>query len=338
MFSFLILSFLSGVIELGSAYIGIIHELPVCLILMLPLFYQTGNLMISVLPRRLLLNVIFTGIVCFLSIIYYICPNFWILAVELAFSSYCIQFMRACHKSSCPTWLKRSFRIAGFALSPIMLCNDGQIIFFFSALFCIFLIIKDTVAHRESKIISQGKKTQITGISMVMIFHQMHYFVYTYIMPIFIYTLTKSIIMSSLVFSVTWIVYLLPQTIAEKFNIVNYKKMFFFCHFFLGVCMAIIAVSAYFHNTTFVLLFWILTGLGGGSVFCIKHLCKRYESMNMDFSENIGHFVGPLIAVLFCCMTTEYVFIVLPAISCVFVIIALILSLHIVNKEYNYEK
>ena len=114
--------------------------------------------------------------------------------------------------------------------------------------------------------------------------------------------------------------------------------MFFSCHLFLAACMATIAVSAYFYDTTIVLLFWLLTGLGGGSVFCIKHLCKRYESINMDFSENIGQLVGPLVAVFFCNITTEYVFVVLPAISCLFVIIALILSLYIVNKEHNYEE
>lgn len=305
---------------------------------MLPLFYQTGNLMISILPKRTSLDAIFAGTVCFLSIIYYIYPNFGILAIQLAFSSYCIQLVRVRHKSSCPAWLKRSFRIAGFALSPIMIWSRGQIIFLISSLFCIFLLNKTATVKGENKKIIQERNAQITGISMVMIFHQLHYFVYTYIMPIFVYKMTESIIMSSLVFSVTWIVYLLPQTIAERLSIANYKNMFFFCHLFLAACMATIAISAYFYNTTIVLLFWLLTGFGGGSVFCIKHLCKRYESINMDFSENIGHFIGPLIAVFFCRMTTEYVYVVLPAISCFFVIIALILSLHIINKGDNYEK
>ena len=52
MFNFLILSFLSGVIELGAIYLGIVQKLPVCLIIALPLFYQTGNLMISILPKK----------------------------------------------------------------------------------------------------------------------------------------------------------------------------------------------------------------------------------------------------------------------------------------------
>lgn len=333
MFNFLILSFLSGVIELGAIYLGIVQKLPVYLIIMFPLFYQTGNLMVSILPKKISLDVIFAVIGFFLSAVNYIYPNLGILPIQLALSSYCIQIVRARHKSSCPAWLKRSFRIAGFALSPIMIWNRGQIIFLLSSLFCIFLINKDVIAQGENKKIIQERKAQITGISIVMVFHQLHYFVYTYIMPIFVYEMTESIIMSSLAFSVTWIVYLLPQTIAERLNIADYKKMFFFGHLFLAVCMATIAISAYFYDTTIVLLFWLLTGLGGGSVFCIKHLCKRYESIDMDFSENIGHFIGPLVAVFFCYMTTKYVLIVLPAISCFFVIIALIVSLYVINKE-----
>lgn len=331
MFNFLILSFLSGVIELGVIYLGIVQNFSIYLIIMLPFFYQMGNLMISILPKRKTLDAIFSWTVCFLSIIYYIYPNFGILAIQLAFSSYCLQLMRVHHKSSCPAWLKRSFRIAGFALSPIMIWGRGQVILLLSSLFCIFLINKDAIVQGENKKMFQKWNVQITGISMVMVFHQLHYFVYTYIMPILVYKMTESIITSSLVFSVTWIVYLLPQTIAEKLNITNYKKMFFFCHLFLAACMATIAISAYFCNTTIVLLFWLLTGFGGGSVFCIKYLCKKYESINMDFSENIGHFVGPLIAAYFCHMTTEYIFVVLPAISCFFVIIALILSIHTVR-------
>lgn len=337
MFNFLILSFLSGVIELGAIYLGIVEKLPVFLIISLPLFYQTGNLMISMLPKKTSLCAIIAGIVCLLSVIYYIYPNLGVLAIQLTFSSYCIQFVRACHKSSCPVWLKRSFRIAGFALSPIMIWHQGQIMFLFSSLFCIFLISRDATM-RGAKVF-QEKKTQIAGISMVMIFHQLHYFVYSYIMPILVYEISESIIMSSLVYSITWIVYLLPQTIAEKLNVTNYKKMFFLCHLFLAVCMASIAISAYFYDTTMVVLFWLLTGLGGGSVFCIKYLCENYESINMDFSENVGHFVGPLIAVFLCHIATEYIFVILPAISCLFVISALILSIYIVNKGvYKYEE
>lgn len=336
MFNFLILSLFSGVIELGAVYIGIVHKLPMHLIIILPLFYQTGNLMMSLIPPKPSLNIILAGIVCFLSLAYCRYPTLWILAIQLAFSSYCIQLTRAQHKSICPTWLKRSFRIAGFALSPIMLLGDGQLILPLSMLLCVFLVYKDIIAQSKDKKIIRGKETKVIGISMVMIFHQMHYFVYTYIMPIYIYQMTGNIIISGLIFSATWVVYLLPQTFAEKFNIINYKKIFFICHIFLGLCMACIAISAYFNKIMYVLFFWLLTGFGGGSVFCIRYLSKKYEFTDMDFSENIGHFFGPLVAVVLCFLFTEHIFAILPFISCIFVIVALIFSLYIV-KEAHYE-
>ena len=338
MFSFLILIFLSGVIELGSVYIGIVHKLPIYMIIVLPLFYQVGNIMLSIIPSRMMRDITFACLVLFLSFSYCIYPSFWILAVQLAFDSYCIQLVRMQHKSLCPTWLKRSFRIGGFALSPIMLLGGGQIILSLSALICILLILRNFMMRKDNKEIVREKKTKKVEVSMVMIFHQMHYFVYTYIMPIYVYQITGSVILSCFAFSLTWVLYLLPQTIAEKYNNVNYKRMFFFCHFFLAVCMVIMAISAYFNRTAIVLLFWMLTGIGGGSVFCIRYLCKKYEYIDMSFSENIGHFGGTLIAVLLCFIFIENAVAVLTAVSSLFVVIALIWSLYIVGKEYFYEK
>lgn len=333
MFYFLILSFLSGIIELGAVYLGIVQQLPIHMIIMLTFFYQIGNIMTNILPQRTSLNIFLAGVVGLLSIMYYLYPDFRILAVQLVLSSFCIQIVRVQYKSSCPAWLKRIFRIGGFALSPIMLIGSGQAIFLLSVVLCIFLAWKNVIVQVQNKKILKDKKTRMPGISLVMIFHQMHYFVYTYVMPIYFFRITKSIWLSSLIFSVTWIVYLLPQTIAEKISSINYRKMFFFCHIFLGICMASIAASVYFYNTAMVLIFWILTGLGGGSVFCIKYLSKKYKTINMDFSENIGHFLGPLVAAVSCQMKAEDVFVVLPAISCIFVIMALISSAYIVNKE-----
>lgn len=333
MHCFLVLSFLSGIIELGSVYLGVSLGLPMYQIIALPLFYQIGNLMMNILPKKALSGAFFSAITVLLTIIYCLHSSFWILIIELICSSYCIQLARTQYKSTCPTWLKRSFRIGGFALSPIMTLCNGQIVILLSMLFCLGLMITTAGKRRLNKEKNKKNEQQKSGISGVMVFHQMHYFVYTYVMPIYIYQLTGSAFLSALAFSATWVIYLTPQTIAENFKNINYKKLFFICHLFLGLCMGIMAACAYFHITIIVLVAWLLTGLGGGSVFCIRYLCKRYESINMDFSENIGHFLGPLVAVVLCYIIKESVIACLSAVSAIFVVIALIISLYVMRKE-----
>jgi hypothetical protein len=43
------------------------------------------------------------------------------------------------------------------------------------------------------------------------------------------------------------------------------------------------------------LILWILTGFGGGTVFCIEGIFKKYDirdKLSIDISENYGHILG----------------------------------------------
>lgn len=338
MANFLVLSLLSGVTELGSVYLGITWELPIHFIILLPLFYQAGNLLTNFLPSKAFWGITVAGIVIVLLGVYSWHPSLWIFAAQLALTSYCIQLVRSRNKSSCATWLKRSFRVAGFALSPLMCFNDGQVIILLSMILCVFTLAKEALSQDARKVPLPTFKKKALEISLVMVFHQLHYFVYSYMIPIYVNQKTGNLVASALLFSLSWVIYLVPQTIAEKLHIVHYKTMFFCCHGFLGLCMAAMSISAYFDNMSMVLLFWMLTGLGGGSVFCIKHLYKRNAPANMDFSENIGHFFGPILAIVLYIGSGKNVFAFLPAVSCLFVIMTLLSALYIVRKEQRYEK
>lgn len=338
MVNFLILSLLSGVTELGSIYLGIIWKLPIHFIILLPLFYQAGNLLTNFLPLKAFFGIAVVGIVFVLLGVYSWYPSFWFFAAQLALTSYCIQLVRMRNKSSCATWLKRSFRVAGFALSPLMCFKDGQVIVLLSMILCVFPLTKEILSRDARKVPLPTCKNKTYEISLVMVFHQLHYFVYSYMIPIYVNQKTGNLVASALLFSLSWVIYLIPQTIAEKLHIVHYKIMFFCCHAFLGLCMAAMSIFAYFDNMRMVLLFWMLTGFGGGSVFCIKHLYKKYAPVNMDLSENIGHFFGPILAIALYIGSGENVFALLPAVSCLFVMMTLLSALYIVRKEQCYEK
>lgn len=329
MFYFLLLSLLSGILELGAVYIGIIEGFPIVLVMILPFFYQLGNLLMNYLPLKKGVIILLGFAVILLSFFHL---NNWCypaFAVQLVFCSFCIQAGRGLHKKTCPAWLKRSFRIMGFAASPLILFANGQPILLISLLLSIFPLITST-----QKFNSFDKPSKhVNEISLVMIFHQIHYFVYTYIMPIWVYKMTNQVYLSAIAFAITWIVYLMPQTIAEKYRKVRYKTVFFLCHTFLAGCLGCMAIFAEYHQPYIVLGLWLLTGLGGGSVFCIRHLSARYENINMDLSENIGHVLGPVLAVLIAVIWPGNEFPILLIASCLSVLLAILFALFIQVKE-----
>lgn len=318
MYSFLLLSSLSGIIELGSVYLGIYLGLSIPEAISLPLFYQLGNLMLNYVSHKKQCCIASSVIVIILSILCSAEYQYVVLAVQLVLSSYCIQVCRVAQKKSCPVWLKRAFRVGGFAVSPVMLIANGQAVLLISMGYCFVLSMK------SANVSLQTQDKECRQLSLVMIFHQLHYFVYTYIMPVYVLQLTNSYLLSGLAFAVTWIVYLMPQTIADNMKIKKYRLMFFICHSFLAVCMGMMAYASMLKWPAAVLVFWLLTGLGGGSVFCIKHLSSHYSQINMDLSENIGHVAGPAIAVLLCrCFPDNEIFYLSTA-SCIFVVSALL--------------
>ncbi len=327
---FLVLSFLSGIIELGSVFLGISLNIPIPMIILFPLFYQLGNLMMNYnIFRRKTIYIIMAIIVIGLGIFNWAGYSYISLAIQFIFSSFCIQATRDKYKKDCPSKLKRSFRIAGFAVSPIMIhVRNEQLIMIISMILCLIFWLNSS----DISDLDQSQKVKSNQRSYVMIFHQAHYFVYTYIMPIYIFQITRSYIWTAIAFAITWIVYLIPEEVEKKYKI-DHKKMFFACHIFLAISIGGISLASTKGNYILVSLFWLLTGLGGGSVFCIKHLTEKYENINMDLSENIGHGFGALIAILICYMFPNKEIIYLTSISCIFVIITLVIAVCAIRKE-----
>ena len=103
-------------------------------------------------------------------------------------TSLCIQIVRAEHKENCPTWIKRTFRIGGFLFSPVM-------VFYGPAVMVIISILAAVLIVTGNDGMVQKRRTKNRTISFVMVYHQMHYFIYTYIMPLTVIYLTKNIYM-----------------------------------------------------------------------------------------------------------------------------------------------
>ena len=210
MCTFLLLSLLSGILEIGVVLSMYYAGKPAWEILLMGSMYQLGNLLFF--PGKLkqpLLRVLGIINLCLgLAGMYWDNPA--ITAGQVVLSSLCIQAVRARQKGTCPTWLKRMFRIGGFLLAPLMVVYPGEMLFLCAA-------IPFGAAMGSWKSWDAAKENiSGKGLSVTMIFHQMHYFTYTYAMPLVVLGLTRNLYLCAALYALTWVIYLLPGLMAGK--------------------------------------------------------------------------------------------------------------------------
>lgn len=328
MFIFLLLSLLSGVLEIGIILWGYAAEMPLWVVLVLGAMYQLGNLLfVPGKLGRLQICILGTCCLCF-GMVNPRGEYIFLTAAQIVLASLCIQAMRARQKGSCPTWLKRLFRIGGFLLAPLMVGYFGEVM-----LVCILVPLCAALAVGDKGDVASKVQAAGKGLSATMIFHQMHYFVYTYVMLAAVLELVQNSWLCVALFALTWGIYLLPGLVADKAGRYHPVTLFFVCHGFLAACMGMLTAAFLTGNIILGLCAWMLTGLGGGSVFCIRCLTKREASCNMTLSENIGHFLGALVSAAVACAAGEGVYAVAAALSCLFVCVTLGCAASGIRKE-----
>ena len=330
MTTFLLFSFLSGVLELGTVLRYFNEGYPLWNIFLMASMYQLGNLLF--LPERLQPSLarglgMVNGIV---SVVCMYSGNLFPEAFGIVLTSLCIQIVRAEHKENCPTWIKRTFRIGGFLFSPVMVFYGPAVMVIISILAAVLI-----VTGNDGTV--QKRRTKNRTISFVMVYHQIHYFIYTYIMPLTVIYLTKNIYMSVFLYVLTWLVYLLPEWVLKKNARYDAKRIFFICHLLLGVLMAVLSMSFLTENIWAGLCAWMLTGAGGGSVFCIKELTEANAVCNMPLSENIGHFLGSVLSAVIAAAVTDHIGMTLTGVSCIFVCMTLLAAVIGILNEKNRE-
>ena len=310
---FLLLSLLSGTLELGVLFLGVRMGLPLWSALLAPLAYQAGNLLF--LPRlashRRAAAAGAAGALLLPVNLWLQSPALFLLQVCLA--SLCIQAARRGQKDACPTWLKRSFRIGGFLLAPLLAYAPEPVL-----ACCVLLPAAVLLGAPETP--QAGGPLRLVP---TMVFHQMHYFCYAYLLPVWAFQRSGSLLLSACCFALTWVVYLLPQTLAERWGGAEPRRMFFACHGFLALDMAVLCAAALLDWPPLLLLTWLLTGLGGGSVFCIQGLSALLAGTDLTFSENVGHVLGALGAAVLTACCPDQALPLLAGASCLLVCLTL---------------
>lgn len=283
---FLLFSMLSGFVELGNIFWTIYNDNSVLACIGLGLAYQLGNLVPVPIKLNKNVNLALIVISIFLVSIYnFINANYWILFLLIILTAMSIQNVRSIMKDSVSTTVKRAFRILGFVLAPI--CYNEKVLF--GIIIFIFIVTVMQQNNQEFKI----DKCKIKFINLVMIFHQMHYFSYVYfiIYIMIFHNIHWSKLIYGCIFALSWLTYIvMPHVFCKE----SYAKYFIVGHLFLTltlICMIL------FRDNNLIILFWIITGFGGGTVFCIGKIngIKKFCSKNdLILSENIGHILGVL--------------------------------------------
>ena len=285
-----LLSLISGFIEVGIFLYLFTIGIDLLWVLSAGVFYQCGLIFNNPLKLNRKIYMLFS----MLSFIF-IFPlgnNIIFFLVGIFLMSAPLQYSRKFLSSQIKinTLNKRIFRVSGFLISFLISPFTILISLIIVTISCI--IINACFCPQKSQLVNVLKtKTNVLGMAMV--FHQMHYFSYCYVLIIiFISYFKLPSYLCALWFSIGWISYLITPKIVRG---EKYSRILVVGH--------IIIISSLFsiyilRSLSFVLVFWVTTGFGGGTVYCIEKMLKKkrnQKEINLELHENIGHFLGILI-------------------------------------------
>ena len=238
---------------------------------------------------------------------------------------------------------KRLFRIIGFACGfayGMDIYCISQILFFI----CVLLV---AVCLRRNKddVKSSFSIPHFNKLDLILIFHEIHYFVYCYSILLIVYSLNVygEIVgmYASIAFALSWIPYALVPNLYKSPKILRklgYKETFLIGHSILTVILVIMfflfrAELSSGNLPLISLVIWLLTGFGGTTEFCIEEIDKNngtYVKNNHNSAENIGHILGVSLSFIIYYVTSNLYISILVA--GIFAFLAL-LSMTLLVKE-----
>jgi len=289
---YLFLSCLSGALELGVPFLAFrLYGKPRYL-LMAAIGYQVTSYSAKYLPLPSLVCVCSAALgTCLLAISW---PTSFLLYVLSAFFiSLGLHYSRerAKHNSrKVTTFKKRAARVIGFAASGVFS------VWMLAIIGCCSIVGSLQGDPKSASIYKGGKVVTVLGINMAV--HQIHYFVYCYVMFYWVILhLSSYVYLCGLVFSIGWLSYLLSEPILKRFNRILVLSG---GHVSLTVLLLLVAFTGE-SSIMLLIVLWFLTGFGGGTVFCLRSSNQEQPKQNrvdMDRWEDIGHVGGVVLCTL----------------------------------------
>ena len=351
---FLILSAMTALLECGSIFLGKCLGYSPGGILTLCLAYQFGNLfpIPFCLRKKALLNGTYLAFVllCIARFLDTRPPFQWTFyLIGIMTLSCAMQSVRSEMKAQTSTDRKRTARIVGFALAPVMMYAPCLIL----SVCCLIVLfsLKHTIqaSASDSRLSAFFKAMVNNDCCKIMLWHQLHYFIYAYAMILVAYQIIGKPFLTMLLFACTWLTYLLtepvikyvcrccPKLIYDAKSLSGNTTIIVIGHTFL---LLILLLLPNVSGGVFIPL-WILAGFGGGTVFAISALCRQsstYRKEYLTFTENIGHFAGTAVAVLWISLFPQNIrHISYLSAICVFIVLLLSIKKYLSRKERKIE-
>ena len=313
--SYYITCMTSGMVELGSVFWGIKNGYSLTGIICMALAYQLGNILrFFVTPKIARFQNLFVALTLTLSVVLLFmdpasCLGMTAAAVMFTLFSTMLQNIRSASQGDIPRWQKRSCRVVGFVLSALIYVYPTGCMVLLCGILLFFSIKLNKYSYDRwfGKWVSgeHGKR-----ICWAMVTHQAHYFAYNYLMVILVMQHFDNPLATTLWFAANWIPYTITEPLVHKLKWNKWYTVALGAHYFNAAVL--LGMFLFVDKVMFAALcLWVLTGFGGGNVFCIKKaLAVRtvYDKSVWSFSEQIGHVLGVIsaVAVVVCGIDMKY--------------------------------
>jgi hypothetical protein len=282
---YLVLSGLSGLIELGVLFLAVRgHTL-----LEVPLYglaYQLGALLSH--PIRLPRSVYVLSGICGCACALVGNGSIVLQCAAILGTSILLQHVRALVGKRChvTTFWKRIARVCGFLVAPWF--GAWSLAGAALGLVACWSVIGRVVNASRVK---QPACPSLDILGITMMVHQSHYFLYSCFLP-FVFIQVNGIPRSlvGLAFALGWTSYCCAPRLFRGWQPMT--------AFVLGHLLVFVALLAWIFgsgSTSVVLVAWFISGFGGGTVFCLRDLEQRHRPAregHLDTWENIGHVSG----------------------------------------------
>lgn len=307
---YLLLSFLSGVLETGAVTAGV-KSAGLTLGIAFALAYQVGCLVRN--PLGLTLRGTLYLLFCTLPFLLVLLSGqqiVWALIILTALTSGSIQSGRDHLQPKQPPIAektKRLIRVSGFICG--IMCGYLTGFVLIPCLISVIIIIsmvRPVPQQGASEIFHFNSGCRMNKHGLIMMIHQIHYFTYAYVL-LGTLLLAKSIIpqmndiivpfMASLYFASGWFTYISGKVVLKQAMKLTPRKSVLLGHAWVVCCLLCMYL---FHNhLVIVIIAWVLGGLGGGSVYAIKELAgDAVNKESMELWENLGHVAGVSLSIV----------------------------------------
>lgn len=282
----------ASLLELGPLVVLLENKKGIIELLIAGLAYQVGN----AAPRpaavsgRYTVTVVAIGAAALLMFLP-LGTAAWFVAIALL--SWALQVTRrkvtAGVTAGLPTTAqKRTARVFGFIAATM-----ASPVWIGGTLFAICVGVLDMKAVNVTT--PPGRRGFGHPLEWIMVVHQTHYFCYAYAVPLLV-ALPElgGLPVVGFWFACGWVSYLSAEALWRRWPT---RRVFIIGHLSLAAALMLMSMTA--TSPWMALAFWIMSGFGGGTVYCLT-LLHKHEGLTHDRlerAEDIGHLLGVAVAI-----------------------------------------